>query len=45
MGELFQGTVTPKGNSELELTIAVEGQVKLEEIGDAVVERVTKKMN
>ena len=30
--------------SELELSCAVEGQVKLEEIGDAEVERAIKKM-
>ena len=41
--EYFKKLLNQRENSELELPSAVEGQGKLEEIGDAEVERVTKK--
>ena len=43
--EYFKELLNQRENSELELPSAVEGQVKLEEIGDAEVERAMKKMN
>ena len=42
--EYFKELLNQSENSELELPSAVEGQVKLEEIVDAEVERAMKKM-
>ena len=42
--EYFKVLLNHRENSELELPSAVEGQVKLDEIGDAEVERAMKKM-
>ena len=42
--EYFKELLNQRENNELELPSAAEGQVKLEEIGDAEVERAMKKM-
>ena len=42
--EDFKELLNQRENSELEQPSAVEGQMKLEEIGDAEIERATKKM-